>query len=162
MWQLFRGVLSWNGSCLFCMDSSSSRPIYLAHGGFRAERGQCLLKMYCSSLFMGHVFKCLNRPKQITCSGPDSMQEGITQWYDFPGGSDSKEPGFSEGDPGLIPRLGRSPGEGNGNPLQYSCLKNLMDGGAWQATVHGVAKSWTQLSDFTFFSSMVTRRHGSL
>ena len=48
------------------------------------------------------------------------------------------------------PGLGRSPGEGNGNPLQYSCLENPMDGGAWWATVHGVAKSWTRLSDFTF------------
>ena len=53
------------------------------------------------------------------------------------------------GDPGLIPGLGRSPGEGNGNPLQYSCLENPMDRGAWQATVHGVAKSRTRLSDFT-------------
>ena len=53
------------------------------------------------------------------------------------------------GDTGSIPGLGRAPGGGNGNPLQYSCLENLMDGGAWQATVHGVAKSWTQLSDFT-------------
>ena len=48
-----------------------------------------------------------------------------------------------------IPGLGRSPGEGNGNPLQYSCLENPKDGGAWWATVHGVAKSWTRLSDFT-------------
>ena len=54
------------------------------------------------------------------------------------------------GDPGSIPGLERSPGEGNGNPLQYSCLENPMDGGAWWATVHGVAKSRTQLSDFTF------------
>ena len=56
------------------------------------------------------------------------------------------------GDSGSIPRLrlGRSPGEGNGNPLQYSCLENPMDGGAWWAAVHGVAKSWTRLSDFTF------------
>ena len=53
------------------------------------------------------------------------------------------------GDLGLIPGLGRSPGEGNGNPLQYSCLENPMDRGAWWATVHGVAKSRTQLSDFT-------------
>ena len=51
------------------------------------------------------------------------------------------------GDVSLIPWLGRSPGGGNGNPLQYSCLENPMDRGAWQATVHGVAKNWTQLSD---------------
>ena len=49
-----------------------------------------------------------------------------------------------------IPGSGRSPGEGNGNPLQYSCLENFMDGGAWWATIHGVAKSRKQLSDFTF------------
>ena len=54
------------------------------------------------------------------------------------------------GDQGWIPGSGRSPGEGNGNPLQYSCLENPMDGGAWKAAVHGVAKSWTRLSDFTF------------
>ena len=56
----------------------------------------------------------------------------------------------SAGDLALIPGLGRSPGEGNGNALQYSCLENSMDRGAWPATVHGVAKSWTQLSNFTF------------
>ena len=48
------------------------------------------------------------------------------------------------------PGLGRSPGEGNCNPLQYYCLENQKDGGAWWATVHGVSKSWTQLSDFSF------------
>ena len=53
------------------------------------------------------------------------------------------------GDPGSIPGSGRSPGEGNGNPLQYSCLENPMDRGAWQATVHRVAKSRTRLSHFT-------------
>ena len=57
------------------------------------------------------------------------------------------------GDLFSIPGLGRSPGEGNGNPLQYSCLENPMDGGTWQATVHGVAKSWTRLSDFIFTSN---------
>ena len=51
------------------------------------------------------------------------------------------------GDAGLIPGWGRSPGVGNGNPLQYSCLENLMDRGAWRATVHGVTKSQTRLSD---------------
>ena len=50
---------------------------------------------------------------------------------------------YNEGDWGSIPGSGRSPGEGNGNSLQYSCLENPMDGGAWQATVHGVAKSQT-------------------
>ena len=68
----------------------------------------------------------------------------------FPGGSDGKESASDAGDPGLIPGLGRSPGEGNGNQLQFSCLKNSMDRGAWQATVHGVTKSPTQLSDFDF------------
>ena len=65
----------------------------------------------------------------------------------FPGGSDGKESTFNVGDPGSIPHAGRSPGGGNGNPLQYSCLENSMDRGAWKATVHGVTKSWTQLSD---------------
>ena len=61
----------------------------------------------------------------------------------FPGGSEVKASASSVRDPGSIPGSGRSPGEGNGNTLQYSCLENPMDGGAWQATVHGVAKSWT-------------------
>ena len=59
----------------------------------------------------------------------------------FPGGSDGKESAYNAGDQGSIPGSGRSPGEGNGNPLQYSCLENPMDGGGWQATVHGIAKS---------------------
>ena len=61
----------------------------------------------------------------------------------FPGGSGSKEPACSVGDPGSILGSGRSPGEGNGNPLQYSCLEHPMDGGAWRATVHGVTKNRT-------------------
>ena len=69
---------------------------------------------------------------------------------DFPGGSEVKASACNVGDMGSIPGLGRSPGEGNGNPLQYSCLENPMDGGAWWATVHGVAKSQTRLSNFTF------------
>ena len=56
------------------------------------------------------------------------------------------------GDPGSIPGLGRSLGEGNGNPLQYSCLENSMDGGTWWTTVHGVTKSRTRLSDFAYGS----------
>ena len=67
----------------------------------------------------------------------------------LPGGSDVKASCHNAGDPDLIPGLGRSPGEGNGNPLQYSCLENPMDGGAWWNTVHGVAKSQTWLKDLT-------------
>ena len=63
----------------------------------------------------------------------------------FPGGSEVKVSACNVGDLGLIPGSGRSPGEGNGNPLQYPCLENPMDGGAWWATVHG-----SQLSYFTF------------
>ena len=55
----------------------------------------------------------------------------------------SKESAYNAADPGLIPRLGRSPGEGIGNPLQYFCLENPMDRGAWQAVVHGIAESDT-------------------
>ena len=65
-------------------------------------------------------------------------------------GSDSKASAYNAGGPGSIPGSGRSPGEGNGNPLQYSCLESPMDGGAWKAAVHGVAEGRTQLSDFTF------------
>ena len=66
---------------------------------------------------------------------------------DFPGGSLGKESACNVGDPGSILGLGRSPGEGNGNLLQYSCLENFMDRGAWWAPVHGVTKSQTQLND---------------
>ena len=65
----------------------------------------------------------------------------------FPGNSDGKESTCSAGDLDSIPGSGRSPGEGNGYPLQYSFLENSTDRKAWQATVYGVTKSWTQLSD---------------
>ena len=77
---------------------------------------------------------------------------------DFPGGSDGNASAYSAGDLGLITGSGTSPGEGNGNPLQYSCLENPMDGGAWWATVHGVKKSRTRLSDFTFTFSLITEK----
>ena len=76
----------------------------------------------------------------------------VTVWG-FPGGSDGKVSACSVGDLDSIPGSGRFPGEGNGHPLQYSCLEYFMDGGAWWATVHGVAKSQTRLSDFTFHFS---------
>ena len=70
-----------------------------------------------------------------------------------PSGSEVKASACNAGDLGSIPGSRRSPREGNGNTLQYSCLENPLDGGAWWATVHRVTKSWIQLSDFTFFLS---------
>ena len=75
--------------------------------------------------------------KQIFTTSQISISMG------FPGGSDGKESVCNAEDMGSIPGLGRSIGEGNGNPLQYSCLEKSMDGGAWRATVHGVTKSQT-------------------
>ena len=71
------------------------------------------------------------------------LRVGESHHEDFPGGSVGKESICNAGDLGLIPGLGRSPGEGNSNPLQYSCLENPMDRGAWRAAVHGVAESDT-------------------
>ena len=68
----------------------------------------------------------------------------------FPGGSEVKASASNVGDPGSIPGFGRSPGEGNGNPLQCSCLENPMNGIAWWAAIYGVAQSRTRLSNFTF------------
>ena len=73
----------------------------------------------------------------------------------FPGGSDGKVPSCNVRDLGSIPGSGRSPGEGNSNPLQYSCLENSTDGGAWWAIVHEVAKSQTGLSVFISLREML-------
>ena len=99
----------------------------------------------------------------LSCSAcgifPDlGLNPCILHWHDFPGGSDGKASAYNAGDPGSIPGLGSSPGEGNGNPLQYSCLENPMDRGTWQATVSGVTKSQTRLSDFISFSSCIGRQ----
>ena len=72
------------------------------------------------------------------------------------GGSEVKASAWNVGDLGSIPGSGRSPGEGSGTPLQYSCLENPMDGGAWWATVHGVAKSRTRLSNFTSLQRVIS------
>ena len=69
----------------------------------------------------------------------------------FPCGSDSKESACNMEDPGSIAELGRAPGNGNGNPPQYSCLEISTARGAWRATVYGVAENRKQLSDYTFF-----------
>ena len=76
----------------------------------------------------------------------DYVQSLCYPWG-FPGDSDGKESACNAGDLGSVPGSGRSPGEGNGYLLQYSCLENSIDRGAWQTTVHGVTKSQAQLSD---------------
>ena len=78
----------------------------------------------------------------------------------FPGGLVVKESSCQTGDTGLTPGLGRSHGEWNGNPLQYSCLGNPIDRGAWWATVHGITKSWIQLSESPSVMSDSLRPHG--
>ena len=76
------------------------------------------------------------------------QEPGLSAAFSF--GSEIKAYACNVGDLGSIPGLGRSPGEGNGTPLQYSCLENPMEGGAWVATVHGVEKCQTRLCNFTF------------
>ena len=76
------------------------------------------------------------------------MALGILMWS--PCCSDGKESACNEGNLGLIPESGRFPGEGNGGPLQYSCLENPMNRGAWQATVHGIAKELDRTEQLTF------------
>ena len=70
----------------------------------------------------------------------------------LPYSSDGKEFACNAEDQGLVPGLGRPSGEGNGYPLQYSCLENSMDRGAWQVTVHGVTESWKRLRDWHWHS----------
>ena len=81
---------------------------------------------------------------------PAGRNSRVSPGLGFPSGSVVKNPPANAGDAedtGSVPGLGRSPGEGNGNPLYYTCLKNPIDRGAWQATLHGVTKNRTQLSD---------------
>ena len=132
--------------------------------------------MLCTHLFRTlsvsdthHCDKCLTHlditkdtaesPK-LNSGGPSGLQvtkqnwkhsdlkylESITWPYGFPHSLVSKESACNAGDPGSIPGSGRSPGVGNGNPLQYSCLENPRDRGTWRAVVQGMAKSWTRLN----------------
>ena len=103
-------------------------------------------RLYCGSVILDNIYK---REEEKTGQTPFIPIHCLWQHSPFPGGSDGKASACDAGDRDLIPGSRRSPGEGNGNPLQYSCLENPMDGGGWWATVHGVAKSWTRLSNFT-------------
>ena len=83
------------------------------------------------------------------------MQKTLTGQTHPPGGAAGKASACNAGDPASVPGSGRSPAEGDGYPLQYSRLENPMDRGAFQATVHGVAKSWTRLSNYTTVTTTV-------
>ena len=94
--------------------------------------------------------KVLSQESQLYTERNEKAGMGFREevlYLGFPGGSDGKESACNTEDPGLIHGSGRSPGEGNGNPLQYSCLENSTDRGAWWATLHGVAKRRTRLSN---------------
>ena len=101
-----------------------------------------------------HTHLSAKRDPEVKASGRSKTHYGLESSPDFDSkdflsGSDGKASAYNVGDAGSIPGSGRSPGEGNGNPLQYSCLEYPMDRGSCWATVHGVAKSRTRLSDFT-------------
>ena len=108
-------------------------------------------------LFLSHCYchQCLYSPTVILffnnflfCIGLQPVNNVvILSGEQLPCGSDGKESAHKEGNPGSIPGSGGSSGEGNGKTLQYSCLENSTDRGAWWATVHEVTKSWTQLRD---------------
>ena len=141
-------ILSWEITC-------TEEP-----GGLQSMGWQSTGHGWMTNTHFFILFQCVNY-KSI--KEPTALCYLYTLWFvkqlpklivsslhteDFPGGSDGKESTCNEGlIPGLIPGLERSPGEGNGKPLQYSCLENPVDSGALWATVHGVTKSGTQLSD---------------
>ena len=112
---------------------------------------KCLFKYFVHfqvGLFVGYFFGFWF----ILLNSLSSVYTWILTFYQiYSFGSDVKESTSNVGNLGSIPGLERSPGEVNGCSLQYSCLENSMDRGDWQATVHGFVKSWTWLSDFTFF-----------
>ena len=115
----------------------------------------CLCLWWVWMVFLERCF-CLRlqkaRPLLFPFGRTNREETGVQ--LSFPGGSDGKESACSAGDPGSIPRSGRSTGEGHGNPLQYSCLENPIDREAWRATVHGATKSRTQQSYNTFTSTL--------
>ena len=138
---------SYHSISLHLTSIPSSNPVFLYQGVWLSAT-ICLLrrKFLSQTTFFPRA--------SVTVSGRKSGFREIRNKcllyppVDFPGGSDNKESANNERELGLIPGLGRSPGEGNGNSLQYSCLENSLDRGAWRATVHRVAKSRTWLSKY--------------
>ena len=94
-------------------------------------------------------------PGRIQSIGSQKSQTRLSSSSRLPWWLSSKESACNAENLSLVPGLGRSPGGGHGNPLQYSCLENPMDRGAWQAVVHWVSQSWTQLKQLSSISSRV-------
>ena len=127
-------------------------PTTVLLGSHQNELQTCsckILHIYAYSSWVGSRQKWETVKRSIHMWWSMAYYPAKKKQYWFSGGSDGKESACNAGDHSSISGLGRSPGEGNGNPFQYSCLEDPMDGGAWQATVHGVTKSQTQLSNFT-------------
>ena len=128
------------------------------------RKGKCK-KIVNAALFVRFFFTFRNLPWDLPTSKNFLKISYTLRFMDFdkcflscgtsPGGSEVKVSACNAGDLGSIPGSGRSPGEGNGNPLQYSCLENPMDGEAWWATVQGVAKNWTRLSNVTNLTTIL-------
>ena len=120
---------------------ASSSPYVSACPGIELKKGWKILekKKICDIPEKNRIW---------ICHSSSTVYTALTLYSGFPGGSDSKESACNAGDTDLIPGLGRSPGVGNGNPLQYSCLENFMDNGAWWATAHGATESQTWLKCF--------------
>ena len=148
-----------------CPTLWGSVPVHQAHSVWRVCPGPGVLWRHCfrSQVIPSHQQNALTWAFTSLIKGFSSssvphflyksLRKRVVVWT-LVSPISHKVSACNEGDPGLIPGLGRSPGEGNGNPLQYSCLENSMDWGAWWATVHGVAKSRTRLSEFTFHFHM--------
>ena len=120
---------------------------FLGTALFESFPGLHLIEPYETAFFVGQK-EWVNVDSfgsfSLTASFPGPKELDPSFLWGFPGSSDSKENTCNAGDLGSIPGLGRSPGERSGSPLQYSCLENPIDRGAWWATVHGVAKSSTR------------------
>ena len=126
------------------MDLSSLLCCFTHHHDFQQTIKHFLASLsYQEKEVLRSLFpKLPSSSTKLTCQQLSSGlgYEGLFYSWNFSGGSAVKNPSANAGDAGSIPGLGRSPGEGHGNPLQYSCLENPMGQGAWWATVHGVAK----------------------
>ena len=124
-----------------CKESDMTEPLNSNSKSFLSQSSPQVWLNTEPNLTVRDQKLCPQLPgKPDTCKGL-----AIAKMGGFPGGSDCKESTCNVGDLGSIPELGRSPGGGHGNPLQYFCLENPMGRGAWQATVHRAAKGQTQL-----------------